>query len=120
MAQRIRLQFDEIAVICRLNETETARAFARLLPQTIAMSGTGIDLCGPMPAELPYDSVLVHHGWKDGDVNYNPEGGWLALFFDDEENSLRFGDQLTIGHIEGSLDVLRGRAGRYLVRIELV
>ena len=120
MAQRISIQVNGAAITAALNESETARAFAQLLPCDFRMSGTGIDLCAPMPEALPYDPALVHRGWRNGDVNYNPGGGWLAIFFDDEENSQRFGDQLTIGRIEGPLDQLRGCTGRFSVRIEPV
>ena len=71
-----------------------------------------------LPLSLPADPVLVHRGWTDGDLNYNPAGGWLAIFFDDERNSMRYGDQLTIGRVEGSLEPLRALEGRLDALIE--
>ena len=75
--------------------------------------------CGQLSFSLPHDAVDVHPGWSDGDLNYKPEGDWFALFFDDEENSARYGGQVTLGHAVGPLDVLRGLSGTQEVRIEL-
>ena len=61
----------------------------------------------------------MHRGWTDGDLNYNPSGGWLAIFFDDERNSMRYGDQLTIGRVDGPLEVLRALDGRLDVLLSL-
>lgn len=118
MATKINLRFGETTVQAELNDTETACAFARKLPTTIYVSGTGIDFCGRMPFDLPYEESQVGHGWTNGDVNYNPGGGWFALLFDDEENSKRYGDQVNMGHVIGQLDVLHELSGSYDLVIE--
>ncbi|MCH3944069.1 MAG: cyclophilin-like fold protein [Atopobiaceae bacterium] len=118
MSQEITMRFGQTEVGATLNDSETARAFAKGLPVTIRVSGTGIDLCGRMPSELPYEQRQVHRGWQDGDVNYNPGGGWFAVLFADEENSMRYGDQVNIGRVDGDLAVLRGLSGSYDLVIE--
>lgn len=116
----ITMWFGETAVSAELNDTATARAFAEKLPVTIAVSGTGIDFCGRMPFRLPYEQSQVEYGWTNGDVNYNPEGGWFAVLFDDEENSKRYGDQVNMGRITCDLSVLHELDGSFDVLIEEV
>ena len=118
MATKINLRFGETSIPVELNDTETALAFAQELPATIHVNGTGIDFCGRMPFELPYEESQVGHGWVNGDVNYNPGGGWFALLFDDEENSKRYGDQVNIGRVTGQLGVLHELSGSYDLVIE--
>ena len=107
MGARIELRLGELAVPASLNDTAAARALAQRLPLDLRMCASTVGCCGALPFSLPADPALVHRGWTDGDVNYNPSGDWLAIFFDDERNSLRYGDQLTIGRVEGHLDALR-------------
>ena len=120
MATKILMHFGEVSVPGILNDSETSQAFAQHLPTTISVSGTGIDFCGHMGFSLPYQPSQVHHGWKNGDINYNPGGGWFALLFDDEENSQRYGDQINLGRVEGSLDVLHALSGSFHLYIECV
>ena len=120
MATHITLAFGNTVVAAQLNDTATAQAFAAKLPVTVYVSGTGIDFCGQMPFSLPYDDAQVHHGWTNGDLNYNPGGGWLALLYDGEEDSMQYGDQVVMGRIEGDdLARVRQLSGSYDVRIEL-
>ena len=118
MTTRINLHFGETTIPAELNDSETAVAFARRLPVTIHVSGTGIDFCGRMPFALPYDESQVGRGWINGDVNYNPGGGWFALLFDDQENSRRYGDQVNMGRVIGRLGVLHELSGSYDLVIE--
>lgn len=110
---RVELRIGEVAVPVELNGSAAARALAARLPQTLPMSASSVGCCGQLPFSLPHDSGDTHPGWSDGDLNYKPEGDWLALFFDDERNSARYGGQVTLGHAEGSLDVLRGLGGTH-------
>lgn len=119
MGARIELLLGELAVPASLNDTAAARALTQRLPLDLRMCASTVGCCGALPFSLPADPALVHRGWADGDVNYNPSGGWLAIFFDDERNSLRYGDQLTIGRVEGPLDALRALDGRLEARISL-
>lgn len=112
------MHFGDTAVGAVLNDTDTARAFAEKLPARIHVSGTGIDFCGQMPFELPYEEGQVGRGWTNGDVNYNPGGGWFAVLFDDEENSQRYGDQVNMGRVTSPLDALHELSGSYEVLVE--
>lgn len=108
---RVELRIGEVAVPVELNGSAAARALAARLPQTLSMSVSSVGCCGQLSFSLPCDAINIHPGWSDGDLNYKPEGDWLALFFDDEENSTRYGGQVTLGHATGSLDALRGLEG---------
>ena len=114
---RVTVAMDGCAVAGELNDTLPARALAKLLPLDLTFTGTGIALCAPLPVELPCDDALIHCGWRDGDINYSVQGGWLAVLCGDEENSGRYGGQCTIGHIEGSLERLRRLTGAHAARI---
>ena len=118
MATDVIMKFDKTNVTGTLNDTETARAFAEKLPVTIHVGGTGMDFCGLMPFELPYEPEQVHFGWTNGDINYNPEGGWFALLFAGEEVSAGSGDQLVMGRVTSPLDVLHELSGSYDLVIE--
>ena len=110
---RVELRIDEVAVPVELNGSAAARALVAQLPQTLSMSVSSVGCCGQLPFSLPHGVADVHPGWSDGDLNYKPEGDWLALFFDDERNSARYGGQVTLGHAAGSLDSLRRLAGAH-------
>lgn len=119
MGRRIAVRLGDVTVRATLNETPAARALAERLPLTLRMCASTVGCCGALPFSLPADPALVHRGWTDGDLNYNPSGGWLAIFFDDEKNSMRYGDQLTIGRVDGPLEVLRALDGRLDVLLSL-
>lgn len=119
MGRRIAVRLGDVTVRATLNETPASRALAERLPLTLRMCASTVGCCGALPFSLPADPALVHRGWTDGDLNYNPSGGWLAIFFDDERNSMRYGDQLTIGRVDGPLEVLRALDGRLDVLLSL-
>lgn len=119
MAIHIDLQLAGYAVHATLSESAAAQELAAHLPLTLRMSGTGIDLTGQLPFSLPCDSDCIHRGWENGDINYCPCGNWLAVLFADEENSARYGGQVTLGRVDGPLDALRGLSGSHEARIEL-
>ncbi len=117
---RIRLDFDTCSATALLKDTASAAAFTELLPLSLTACCTGVALCAAMPCALPIAADAVHRGWCNGDIAYNPTGGWLSVLVGDEENSLRYGDQVTLGHIEGDLEVLCALEGRQQLRITLV
>ncbi len=108
---RVELRIGEVALPVELNGSDAARALAGRLPQALSMSVSSVGCCGQLSFSLPYDAADIHPGWSDGDLNYKPEGDWLALFFDDEENSTRYGGQVTLGHVVGPLDASRELEG---------
>ena len=112
------MHFGDVAITAQLNDTAAAQELFARLPVAIRMSASAVGVCGAAPFELPVDSAGIHRGWTNGDINYNPGGGWLAVFFDDEENSPRYGDQFTIGRVEDGIEELRRLTGSYDVTIE--
>lgn len=116
---KITLQFGSTTIPATLNNTETARAFAAKLPVSIRVNGTGIDFCGKMPFALPYDQGQVHNGWENGDIDYNPGGGWFALLHGGEEDSAVYGDQVTMGAVDCAPSAFDALHGSYDLVIEL-
>lgn len=117
----IELDFGGTTVKGTLNDSEAAKAFADALPITVRVSPSGMDFCGQLGRTLPYDESKVGYGWKEGDINYNPGGGWLAIFYGGEDVSSSYGDQLNIGRLEeGAVDILRGLNGTYDLTIKEV
>ena len=59
-------------------------------------------------ASFPFlDDAQVGRGWRNGDVNYNPRGGWFAVFFAGEEESQAYDDQLNMGRLaDGAVETL--------------
>ena len=63
----------------------------------------------------------MHYGWKNGQVNYNPEGGWFVVFYGGEERSSSYGDQVVMGELrEGGIETLRELGGSHNLTIRLV
>lgn len=59
---RINISIGGKVIFGTLNDSETAKAFLRMLPLKIQMSNSGIDLCGVLPEALPYNNDQVHNG----------------------------------------------------------
>lgn len=78
------MSFGAAVVRAALNDTDTAQAFAKNLPVALRVGSSGMDFCGQIGMSLPYEESQVHYGWKNGQVNYNPEGGWFAFSGRDE------------------------------------
>ena len=115
----ITLTFGSVTVRGMLNDTKTAQAFAAKLPARIRVSGSGVDFCGPMPFDLPYENDQVHFGWHDGDINYNPGGGWFAVLHSGQQDSHGYGDQVVMGRIaEEDLDAVRSLSGSFDVIVK--
>ena len=119
-ARRIGLDFGTCEVVALLEDSATVVAFAELLPLSLTVCCTGVALCAAMPRALPVEADAVHRGWRNGDVTYSPTGGWLSVLIGDEENSQRYGDQVTLGHLEGDLEGLRRLEGRCELHVTLI
>lgn len=113
----IEFSFGSTVVPAVLNGSKTACAFARLLPFETTLCGTGIALCGALPESLPVNPEQIHRGWQNGDINYCTEGGWLSVLVGDEENSARYGGQVTLGHLAEGWAALEGLVGEVPVRV---
>lgn len=112
MGKAIILDFGDVALKGTLNDTETARTFASVLPVTISVSSSGMDFCGKIGLSLPYEESQIGYGWRDGDINYNPHGGWFAVFYGGQNQSESYGDQVNMGSLDDDgvhvLDQLNG------------
>lgn len=114
----IEIDFDGTIVSGTLNDSETAKAFFEALPISVHVGSSGMDFCGQMEKSFPYDAAQVGYGWSNGDINYNPGGGWFAVFFDGEDASGSYGDQVNMGRLDdGAIETLRGLKGSYDVTI---
>ena len=118
LGERIVMCVGDATVPVRLGDTAAARALAAHLPLELRMSVSSVGCCGQLPFSLPHGATNIHPGWSDGDLNYKPEGDWLALFLADERNSARYGGQVTLGHVEAAPTTLQGLAGTFDARIE--
>lgn len=116
---RINISIGGKVIFGTLNDSETAKAFLRMLPLKIQMSNSGIDLCGVLPEALPYNNDQVHNGWLNGDIDFATDGNWLAILYTGEEQSDAYGYQVNIGKIDGELSMLANLAGSYAVLVEL-
>ncbi|WP_165248644.1 cyclophilin-like fold protein [Adlercreutzia sp. ZJ141] len=114
----IEIDFDTTTVSGTLNDTETAKAFFDALPLSIHVGTSGMDFCGQMGQSFPYEPSHVGFGWKNGDINYNPSGGWFAVFFDGENISGSYGDQVNMGHLDDdAIEALSKLKGSYEITI---
>jgi len=116
---KINLKFGDVLIPAMLNQTETAKALLEKLPLTISVGGTpGIDFCGRMPFSLPYKEDQVHHGWLNGDIDYNPGGGWFAVLYGGQDESDGYSDQVTIGALTCRLEEIEQLQGSYDLAVE--
>lgn len=115
---RVDLYMGTAEVRAHLADSPTARALAARMPLTVRMGVSSVGCCGQLPFSLPCEKGAVHRGWSNGDLNYKPEGDWIALFYGDEENSARYGGQVTLGYAEVEPSALRDLADTVDVRIE--
>jgi len=107
MPNKIILDFNGTTVEAELNDSDTSREFYDALPLRISVGTSGVDYCGQMSLSLSYDDAQVGRGWRNGDVNYNPRGGWFAVFFAGEEESQAYDDQLNMGRLaDGAVETL--------------
>lgn len=119
MERAIVLDFGDVRLKGTLNDTETARAFASALPVTIVVSSSGMDFCGKIGLSLPYEESQVGYGWRDGDINYSPHGGWFALFYGGQDQSESYGDQVNMGRLDDdAVRVLAQLKGSYDMTIK--
>lgn len=115
---RIEMDFDGTLVQGTLNETETAKAFYEALPLSIRVGSSGMDFCGHIDQGFPYEDAQVGFGWRNGDINYNPGGGWLAIFYAGEEQSQAYDDQVNIGKLDPeAIGVLENLNGSYDITV---
>ena len=61
----------------------------------------------------------VHNGWMNGDIDFARDADYFTILFEDEEKSQQFGDQVTIGKVDGDLSVIKGLGSSIDILIQL-
>lgn len=116
---KIQMRFGDTVIPGVLNDGETARALAAMLPYKVRVSRYSHDFCGVMDDPLPYKEEDVHHGWLNGDIDFATDANYFTILFDDEEHSEQYGYQVNIGVITCELSKIAALEGSYEVLIEL-
>lgn len=98
-----------------LNNTKTAREFAKLLPFQCHATHYEFDFCAVADKNLPTEASEQTKGWKNGDIGYG--GGWFSVLVDGEEQSQSY-QMMIIGHIdEDYLDTARHIQGSVEIKV---
>jgi hypothetical protein len=114
-AMRIRMMFEDTAVTARLDDNETARDLASLLPLTLTLSDyAATEKIGDLPKKLSTQGAPPGYEPSAGDITYYAPWGNLALFHKDFDYSAGL---VRLGTIESAVEVLRP-PGSLKVRIE--
>ncbi len=94
-----------------LNNTLTAREFAKLLPYSVTVSRATDDLCGSVGESLPSDPSEGQNSWKIGEIGWF--GGWFTILVDHEERFYQMPGVMIIGRIsDEDLSKVTGLTGR--------
>lgn len=101
MEEKILLKAQTIRISAILNGTVAARDFAERLPLTVSGTRSLDAYCFPAAIGC-FDPEETQIGWKNGDISLS--GGWLRIFFDDEETSGHSAGVMVIGRISYHLD----------------
>lgn len=117
--QKITLDFGGTVLTGHLNDSETAEALVEHLPVTVDVSCTDVDFCGQLDIDLPYNEAERGNGWLDGDINYNPLGGWFVVFKGGERESSAYDDQVNVGVVDCDLEDLRALSGSCRLTVDL-
>ena len=115
----VTLDFGGTVLIGHLNDSETAKVLAAHLPVTVDVGCTDVDFCGQLGIDLPYDEAERGYGWLDGDINYNPMGGWFVVFKGGEKESSGYDDQVNVGVVDCDLEDLRALPGPCRLTVDL-
>ena len=101
--KKIILNINNKKIPATLNDTVAAKDFETRLPFTVQGHDSGIDYCC-VAKEGKYDSNERQTGWKNGDINL--AGGWFALLYGGEEQSMDYEDLMIIGRVDNLEDLL--------------
>ena len=105
MATQIVLKADGKTIPAALNETLAAKEFIKRLPFKVSGFRSAVDYCCKAACGI-FDPMETQSGWKNGDISL--AGGWFAVLFDGEEESMNYHGMMVIGHIEKeNLDLVK-------------
>ena len=112
---KIRMTFDGTLRTATLDDTETARDFAALLPLTLTLTDyASTEKVSDLPRKLSTKGAPPGAAASAGDISYYAPWGNLALFHCDFEYSSGL---VKLGALDGGVDLLR-RRGPLTVKIE--
>lgn len=116
---KINIWFGDTLITGTINNSETAKAFIKLLPYKQRVSRYSHDFCGIFQGNLPYKESDEHYGWLNGDIDYATDAPYFTILFEDEDVSERYGSQVNIGVITCPIKKIADLKGSYELRIEL-
>ena len=113
---KIRMEVDGTPLTATLDDTETARDFAAMLPLTLTLTDyASTEKISDLPRKLSTKGAPAGTAAEAGDVSYYAPWGNLALF----HRSFGYSDGLVkLGALDGSVEILR-RRGPLTAKIEL-
>lgn len=117
MTGNIILTVGETVIPATLNNTRTAKEFAKQLPFKVSAAKGEYDFCGAV-GEIPCEESERQVGWSNGDIGYSR--GWFALFHSGENESSGYTGEMIIGHIDESyLETLRAMRGSVKITVAI-
>lgn len=115
-----KLTVGETEITAELDDSEIARQFIALLPQTITMSrGRDREYYGRIDGTLQYDEGDIQTFAEDGDLAYWFSGNSLAFFFNTENDSAVNSGIVVFGKLTSDLSVLDDMGGSETMTVTL-
>ena len=113
----IKMLFGETEITAVLDDSETSKAFMKLLPMTLDMRRYADREYYAALGELPEEGENIPD-FENGDVTYYTAGRSLAIFFGNEENSNQDG-LIRMGRITSDLGLFTDMGNSVTVTIKL-
>lgn len=102
---KVNLTIGNTSVPAYLGNSTAAKALYKQLPFKTQVSAGSVDFCGKFSG-LPYLEDEVQGGWFAGDICYDPNGDWLAVFTGGD-NAKPHLKELFLGQIAHSEDITK-------------
>lgn len=119
--KNIKMTIGEVEVTAELDDSEIARQFAALLPQTISMNrGRDREYYGRIDGTLDYDEGDIQTTAEDGDLAYWFSGNSLAFFFNTENDSAVNSGIVVFGKITSDLSVFNDMGSSEIMTVQEV
>ncbi|MGH9025769.1 MAG: cyclophilin-like fold protein [Acidimicrobiia bacterium] len=117
---RIRLTNGDQSATVTLLDNATARDFASLLPFTLTMHDLfGREKAGPLPRALASDGE-PQSTYRVGDVGYWSPSNDLAIYYDDDGETIPSPGIIMIGTVDSGLDVIASVDDSFQLTIDAV
>lgn len=115
----ITLTVGDVVMPATLNNSRSSQELIARLPYTVKLHRYSHDYCGVMSNPLPYNEEDVHNGWMDGDIDFARDANYFTILFEDGANSQQYGHQITMGKLDGDLNVIKSLGRDIEILIEL-